>query len=63
VGEKEGVAMLDKTTFEQVPLEVVQRIAAEEIKRAEKKNKPRQTVSEAKLPAIENSSDDKKRKP
>ena len=55
--------MLEKTTFEQVPLEVVERIAAEEIKRAEKRNGPRQAVSEAKLPPIENNSDDKKRKP
>jgi len=55
--------MLDKTTFEQVPLEVVQKVAAEEIKQAEKKNERRQGISDAKLLATENSSDDKKRKP
>jgi len=59
----EGVAMLDKTAFEQVPLEVVQKLVAEEIKRVEKKKEPRQAICEAKLPLIENSSDDKKRKP
>ncbi len=55
--------MLDKTTFEQVPLEVVQRVVAEEIKRAGKKKEPRQAISEAKSPAMENSSEKKKRKP
>jgi hypothetical protein len=54
--------MLDKTTFEQVPLEVVQRVAAEEIKRAGKKKEPRQAISEAKLPPMENSSEEKKGK-
>jgi hypothetical protein len=55
--------MLDKTAFEQVPLEVVQKVVAEEIKRVGKKNEPRQGISEAKLPLIENRPDDKKRKP
>lgn len=55
--------MLDKTAFEQVPLEVVQKLVAEEIRRVEKKNEPRTTISEAKLPLIENGPDDKKRKP
>jgi hypothetical protein len=55
--------MLDKTTFEQVPLEVVQKVVVEEIKRGEKKNEPRRAISEAKLPVIANNSDDKKRKP
>ena len=54
--------MLDKTTFEQVPLEVVQKVVAEEIKRAEKKKEPRQAISSAKLP-MANTSNDKKSKP
>ena len=55
--------MLDKTTFEQVPLEVVQRVVAEEIKRAGKKKEPRQAISEAKSPPMENSSEEEKGKP
>ena len=55
--------MLDKTAFEQVPLEVVQKLVAEEIRRVEKKKEPRQAICEAKLPLIENRPDDKKRKP
>ena len=55
--------MLDKTAFEQVPLEVVQKVVADEIRRVGKKNEPRQAISEAKLQPIENSSDDKKGKP
>jgi hypothetical protein len=55
--------MLDKTTFEQVPLEVVQKVVAEEIKRAGKKKESRQAISEEKLPPMESSSDGKKGKP
>jgi hypothetical protein len=55
--------MLDKTTFEQVPLEVAQKVVAEELRRAGKKSEPRRAISEAKLPPIEISSDDKTRKP
>jgi hypothetical protein len=55
--------MLDKTTFEQVPLEVVQKVVAEEIKRAGKKKELRRAISEAKLPPMENSSAEKKGKP
>ena len=55
--------MLEKTKFEQVPLEVVQRVVAEEIKRAGKKKEPRPAISEAKLPPMESGSDEKKGKP
>ena len=55
--------MLDIKTFEQVPLEVVQKVIAEEIKRAGKKKEPQQAIFEAKLPSMENSSDEKKAKP
>ena len=55
--------MLEKTTFEQVPLEVVQKVVAEEIKRAGKTKEPRRVISEAKVRSMENSSDDKKGKP
>jgi hypothetical protein len=55
--------MLDKKTFEQVPLEVVQKLVAEQIKRAEKENEPRQEISGATLPPRGNSFDEKKGKP
>lgn len=54
--------MLEKKTFEQVPLEVVQKVVAEEIKRAGKKKEPRRAIREAKSPPMENSSDEKKGK-
>jgi len=59
----EGVVMLEKTTFEQVPLAVVQRVVREEIKRAEKTKEPRRAISEAKVPSMGNSSDVKEGKP
>jgi hypothetical protein len=54
--------MLDKRTFEQVPLEVVQKVVEEEMRRARKKKEPRRTTPDAKLAPMENSSEEKKGK-